>query len=1289
MEKPEKEKKDDANLKDNAEEFVKDNAENNAENSVKKFVHLHVHTEFSLLDGAAKIKELVAKTVKQGGNAVAITDHGNMYGVIEFYGECLAKKIKPIIGCEFYISNDLHKKNGKEDIGHIVLIAKNDEGYHNLLKLNSIAFVDGFYYKPRIDYKVLEQYSTGLICLSACLAGHIPKLILQNRMDEAEALALKLKNMFDDGDFYLEIQNHGIPEQLECNIGLLEISKKIDVKLVATNDVHYINKEDAEMQDVLMCVQMGKTIYESDRMKFPTNEFYLKSREEMELAFSGFEEALDATQEIANKCDILIRSKSFGDISGVDEKYVLPANQNYFPEFTSPDGLTNYEFLRKITYEGVAKKYKNITPETKERIETELSLINELGFVEYFLIVWDYIRWADEQNIPVGPGRGSGAGSVVAYCINIIRMDPTKHDLIFERFIHRERVSMPDFDVDFCYYRRGEVIEYTRQKYGASNVTLIVTFGTMAARNAVRDVARVLGVPYSEADKITKEIPFKSPDGVYGPVLKYYFGATGKSENDKYIIPSLRTLYESDDTIKKVVDMAIRLEGFPRNTSTHASGVLIAPDRVDNFVALSRNGKDITTQVDMKELESLGLLKMDFLGLRTLTDIDKTLKYIKELRGIDIDIENLNYEDQNVYELIGSGNTDAVFQLESGGMKKFFHELRPTSLEDIIAGIAMYRPGPMDSIPKYLKNKRNPAEIKYAHPLLENILNVTYGCIVYQEQVMKVFQVLGGYTLGQADNVRRIMGKKQASKMPAEKEKFIFGWKDPRGKNDIPGCIKLGVPQEVGEEVFSEMAGFASYAFNKSHAAGYAYLTFQTAYLKCYYEVEFLTAVLNNRITKIDEVKKYITHARQEKIKVLPPDINKSETYFSVEDGGIRFGIGALKNVGLALVDDIISERKQGGEFASFEDFVKRVSSQALNKKCLESLILSGAFDSFGHTRSSLIQSYQFLCDRIMKDKKTREIGQYSFFDNETITVQDSFVFPKIKEFNETTKLKFEKEYVGVYISGHPLNDYLDKFKDFTLTSDQLVHNSDDDETGFETDAEYNNIISNKNDYNGEADEFYDVESSASLYDGMPVTCGGILSEIKKLFTKRNKQEMAMVKLEDLYGVINIIIFPKIFATYRNQIIEDSLVTISGKISLRDSDGPIIICETITPWEIKDVNEKNKNDVVSGRGSNGTLYLDDEIIGSNNGNEFSEKIQKIQKLYLKFDTKNVDLYNQVKKVLKKYSGNVKVIIKCTSRNQPLKFPLNIRINNYLFNSLNGLLGEENIETYPSKSELNI
>ena len=1183
----------------------------------EKFVHLHVHTEFSLLDGAAKIKQLVALSAERGNKAVAITDHGNMYGTLQFYTECLSHGIKPIIGSEFYVCEDHKQRGGKPVLNHLILLAKNNEGYKNLLKLSSISFVDGFYYKPRIDYNLLEQYHEGIICLSACLAGSIPQMILQNRLEDAEKLALRLKGLFGD-DFYLEIQNHGIEEQKIVMVELAKMSKKLGIKLVATNDVHYINKEDAEMQDVLMCVQMGKQIDDPDRLKFQTQEFYLKTYEEMALAFQGYEEALETTVEIADKCDVVIKSKLHGEL-GLDEKYVLPASKNYIPQYQPENGMTCFEFLKDMTYKGLYKKYKNVTPEILERAESELTIIHDLGFVEYFLVVWDYINYARNHDIPVGPGRGSGAGSIVAYAISITLIDPLKYDLIFERFIHKERVSMPDFDVDFDYDRRGEVIEYVRRRYTNSNVALIVTFGTMAAKNALRDVARVLRMPYSEVDKISKEIPDKLPEGIKKPpVLKYYFGVTGKPENDKYIVPALKKMYEEDQFLRRIVDMAVKLEGFPRNTSTHAAGVLIAPDRVDNFVPLSRNGEDITTQYNMIELEQLGLLKMDFLGLRTLTDIDKAIKYVEKIHGVKIDFYDMEYDDPKVYELISSGDTDAIFQLESAGMKKFMKELKPDCLEDIIAGVSLYRPGPMDSIPRYVKNKQNPDKIVYAHPCLEPILNVTYGCIVYQEQVMKVLQVMGGYTMGQADNVRRIMGKKKVEKMAYEREKFINGWKDPSGKSDIPGAVALGVPREVAEQVFSEMESFASYAFNKSHAAAYAHLSYQTAYLRCYYEIEFLTAVLNNRITNADEIKKYVTYTRKQGHEVYPPDINKSETYFSVENGRLRFGLGALKNVGVQLMEDVIAERTNNGPFKSFDDFINRVSSQALNKRCIEALILSGAFDTFGKSRSQLMAVYEIAVDKVSKDRKSKAKGQFSLFDNIDIKSQDETQFPDIREFNRETKLKFEKDILGVYISGHPLEEYMDKYKDFTLTSDMLEPETieEEDETKY----------------------IY------SLKDGTPVTCGGILSKVKKHITKADKKEMAMITLEDIYGTIDVMAFPKVYTKYKDVLKEDDLFTITGRISIRDGETPVVMAESFVRWSDPAPKEEQKN----------------------------------QKLCLKFDMQNKALYDKVYDTLLSYKGNSEVFSKCTTTEKKYKMPLKVNVVNHLINELNGLIGEENV-----------
>ncbi len=1200
---------------------------------MKEFVHLHLHTEYSLLDGLARIEKLVEITKERGWKAVAITDHGNMFGTLKMYEACITNGIKPIIGCEFYIARDHKARTTKDDIGHLILLAKDNEGYHNLLKLISIAHVDGMYYKPRIDYELLKKYSKGLICLSACLAGHLQRLILQRRFDEARECAKWHKEVFGD-DYYIEIQNHFLAEDKPVLAFQTELAKELGIKMVATNDVHYLNKEDAILQDALMCVQMHKFVDDPDRMKFETDEFYYKTYEEMLEALPGYEEALDNTIEIANKCNVVIKTKSLAENPNVDEIYKLPANKNYIPPYIPDTGETSYQFLERMAYEGLKKLYPVITQELEDRMKMELDTIREQGFVEYFLVVWDYINYARQNGIPVGPGRGSGAGSLVAYCIGITKVDPIKYHLFFERFINKERVSMPDFDVDFCMDRRGEVIEYTKRRYGPDHVAGIVTFGCMKAKNAIRDVGRVLRLPISEVDKLCKEIPNFPPDGLKKdkPVLKYYFGKSKNPEDEKYIIPDLKKAYEDDELVRKVVDIAIKLEGVPRNCSMHAAGVLIAPEPVDTFVPLARNGDEIVTEFDMIEIEHLGLLKMDFLGLRTLTDIKKALDYIKENHGIDIDFYNMEYDDPKVFELISSGNTDAVFQLESGGMKRFMKDLGPTCMDDIIAGISLYRPGPMDSIPQFVKCKKDPSAVVYDDPCLEPILDVTYGCIVYQEQVMKIVQEMAGYSLGQADNIRRIMGKKKVDKIAAEKVKFVEGWVDPTGKASIPGAVKLGHDRAVAEKIFDRMAEFAKYAFNKSHAAAYAYVGYQTAYLKTYYEVEFLTAVLNNRITNSDEIKKYTTYAKKEGFKVLPPDINKSVTYFKTEDGNIRFGLAALKGVGSAVIDLIINERKKNGEFKSFEDFVSRVDIQCLNKRVLESLIVSGAFDCFGKFRSQLMAVYPIAVDRAIKDHKTNQSGQISMFgsmtdDNSSI---NALAWPDMKEFNKESLLKYEKDVVGIYLSGHPLNDYLDLYDGFNLTSDMMQPSEEMEEEGEEEPAE----------------KVYE-----QVQDGMPVTCGGIIVEKKRKLSKDGK-EFAFLKIEDLYGTFEVSLFGNVFPKYKHIVEEDALVTIKGRISMRNGS-PSVNAQEIIPWKK--------------RGESG-------------------EVEKTEKLYLRFDTKNIDVFNKIKSTLNAYPGDAEVIIKCTSLDKAFAYNQKIDINNYLLNELYGIIGQGNVKICGKKKE---
>lgn len=1199
-----------------------------------EFVHLHVHTEYSLLDGIARIGKLVDITKERGTRAVAITDHGNMYGTLQFFEECIKAGIKPILGCEFYVCNDLHRKQGKDDMAHLVLLAKNDEGFHNLLKLNEIAFCEGYYYKPRIDYKVLAEHSEGVICLSACLAGHIPQFILQRRFDEAENLILKLNQMFAPGDFYLEIQDHGIPEQKLVNQYLAEMSKKHGIKMVATNDVHYLNKDDAEMQDVLMCVQMGKFLDDPDRMKFSTDEFYLKTYEEMVEALPGFEEAIETTLEIADKCDVTIQTKSLAEIFEVDQRYKLPASKNHIPEYIPSTGEDTYEFLRRISYEGLYRNYKEVTQEHIDRLEMELGIIKEQGFVEYFLIVWDYINYAMSVGIPVGPGRGSGAGSLVAYCSGITRIDPIKYSLFFERFINKERVSMPDFDVDFCMDRRGEVIEYAKRRYGEDHVANIVTFGCMQAKNAIRDVGRVLRIPNAEVVKITKLIPGKLPEGIKKPpVLKYYFGTTGKPENDKFIIPELRELYDNNEDVKRIADMAIKLEGVPRNMSTHACGVLIAPEAVANYVPVAISEGQRVTQYNMIELEHLGLLKMDFLGLRTLTDIKKACDYIYENHGVKIDFysPDMTYDDPKVFEMIAQGRTDAVFQLESAGFKKFMKELKPTCLDDIIAGVSLYRPGPMDFIPTFVKNKHNPEGIVYDDPCLEGILDVTYGCIVYQEQVMKIVQVMGGYSMGQADNIRRIMGKKQVDKIDKEREKFINGWEDPAGKKSIAGAVKLGHDKEVANKIFNQMKEFAKYAFNKSHAAAYSHVTYQTAYLKCYYETEFITAILNDRITNADDIKKYVSFARTEEIEVLPPHINKSMSYFATENNAIRFGLGGLKHVGIALTDNIIQERKDNGEFKSFEDFITRAVGIGVNKKAIECLILSGAFDCFGKARSQYMAVYEKLVERAVKDKKNSQLGQCSFFDDvfADAVIDDSVEYPDIKEFNKKTLLKNERDIIGVYMSGHPLQDYVQKFADFNLSSDMLIQEEDEMEASEELDGEE-----------------IEKEIETNLIDGQTFVCGGIITEVNKKRTKTGK-DLCYIKLEDLKGTMEVTFFSNAYIKCRDLLEEDNLVTIRGRISIRDGMAPTAVGESIFLWREDDAKTTQSKPTK-------------------------------ERLCLRFDTKNPDIYSKVKNSIASYPGETQVVIKCSSSNKVFVYQQTVKINNYLVNELSGIIGNENI-----------
>lgn len=1121
---------------------------------MNRFVHLHLHTEYSLLDGAIRIDKLFNLCKELNMPAVAITDHGNMYGVIDFYNQHKTHKdINAIIGCEFYVCDNLRlKTSANKDLNHLVLLAKNNEGYKSLVKLNSISFVEGFYYKPRIDWETLVKYSKGLICLSGCLAGELPQLILNNRIEDAEQLIEKYKGLFGE-DYYIELQDHGFAEQKMILPKLIELARKHGVQPVATNDAHYLKKSDSEAQDILMCVQMGKTIDDTDRLKFEGQEFYLKTYEEMSALFPYAPEAISNTVVIANKCKVTI-----------DREELLP---NYIPE----DGSEPFEYLSRLVNEGLSRKYDEITPQVRQRADMELGVIKSMGFVEYFLIVWDFIHYAEKKGIPVGPGRGSGAGSIVAYSIGITKVDPLKYNLIFERFLNIERISMPDFDIDFCFDRRGEVIEYVRNKYGDGKVAQIVTFGTMAAKAAIKDVARVLKIPYSEVDKVTKLIPSGKIS------LKKLFGLEPLKEGES-AVQELTDIYINNPEMRKVINLAIELEGCPRNTSTHAAGVVICRDDIDNHVPLQCNGPDITTQFTMTQVEALGLLKMDFLGLRTLTDISKTIALIKENGGEEVNFDKCDYDDPKVFELISSGDTDAVFQLESGGMRRVMRDLQPNCLEDITAGISLYRPGPMASIGDYVDGKRNAANIKYKHPLLEPILNVTYGVIVYQEQVMQIVRELAGFSYAQADIIRKAMSKKNFKLLEGQRKDYL------EGSANNCGTRSKEISDKIANELFDEMLDFAEYAFNKSHAAAYAMVSYQTAYLKCYYPVEFLAAVLNNRITNIDEVTKYVGYCKSRGIGVMQPSINRSQMGFSVSGNTILFGLAAIKGVGEKAMALILEERKEKGVFKSLADFLQRINSSILNKRLVENLIKAGAFDCFSVSRAHMMSHYEEDMERIAADKRQRENGQFSIFDMLGDTVEMSTAGQTSPEYPTKYKLELEKEVLGVYISGHPLDEFKDRLKEFAFNTSFVAQLGSDDE-----------------DFEG--------KDSLSSLDGQRVVMGGLLTGIEKRATRAGLS-MAQGRLEDLHGSIELIFYPKSYDECKSALNDDSLVTIEGTLSVKTEDKPKVLVRKVSPW--KD----------------------------------AEKLKQTSKstLYLKLDGDFENLYSQLIPILESYEGDIKTVL---------------------------------------------
>ena len=1105
------------------------------------FVHLHIHSEFSLLDGANRIKDIPKRAKELGMDSIAITDHGVMYGVIDFYKACKNEGIKPIIGCEVYVAPRGRTRHDKEPgidnrYNHLILLAKNMKGYRNLSKLVSIGFTEGYYYKPRIDYEVLEKYSEGLICLSACLAGAVNQALLNGREEEAEEIANWHKNVFGE-DYYIEIQNNGISEQVLANQRLVKLARKIDIPLVATNDAHYLKREDAYNHEVLLCIQTGKRMSDPDRMRFETEELYIKSPEEMIEYFKAFPDAIENTVKIAEKCNVEFE---FG--------HTILQNYDVPDEF-----LTHYDFLKKLCDDGIKERYgENPTQEILDRAEYEIGIIKKMGYVDYYLIVWDFIHYAKEHDIPVGPGRGSGAGSILAYAIGITDIDPMKYNLLFERFLNPERISMPDFDVDFSDEQRQEVIDYVSKKYGHDHVSQIITFGTLAAKNAIRNVGRALDVSLQETDKIAKMIP----NEIHITIKK------ALEENRE-----LRDLYETDEKVKKLLDVSMALEGMPKNTSTHACGVVITKDPVDTYVPLYERDGQISTQYIMTTLEELGLLKMDFLGLRTLSVIKNTIEEVKHTRGKNVEFDQ-EMNDPEVYKLWQEGRSCGIFQFESQGMTNFMMELKPDCLEDLIAGVSLYRPGPMDQIPRYIRGKVT-GNYEYTHPSLEPILNVTYGCMVYQEQVMQIVRDLAGYSLGRADLVRRAMGKKKLDVMAKEREVFINGQVDENGKVIVPGCVRNGIDAESANKIFDEMAEFAKYAFNKSHAACYAVVAYRTAYLKKYYTPEFMSAMLNSYLGNLDRVPIYIDECHDLGIEILKPDINKSFLRFTVDNANIRFGLGSIKNVGIAPVEAIIAEREKNGEYKSFTDFCERISDEAVNKKCIESLIKAGVFDEFEQTRATLLASFENIIDTIQSSKKKGMQGQFSMFDlatgdEETNSNMNDFkyFFNEQEELSERELLSLEKEMLGIYLSGHPLEKLKEQIEKQTNINTKDLSQIDSQMANVEEqDLEDPEAVSNIASQMQNAKEI-------KYKDGQEVIYAGIITKIKKKFTKTNKI-MAFVTIEDLYGTAEVLTFENTYLKSQSSLMEENIVLVKGRLSIRDGEKTTIIANEITNFAEK------------------------------------------------------------------------------------------------------------------------
>ena len=1071
-----------------------------------EFVHLHAHTEYSLLDGSNKINEYVARVRELGMDSAAITDHGVMYGVVDFYRAAKKAGINPILGCEVYVAPgsrfDREIGPGEDRYYHLILLAENNEGYGNLMKIVSRGFVEGYYYKPRVDLELLRKYHKGIIALSACLAGEVPRFLARGLYDEARETALRYQEIFGKDNYFLEMQDHGIPEQRLVNQQMMRLSGETGIGLVATNDIHYTYAEDEAAHDILLCIQTGKKVQDEDRMRYEGGQFYVKSPEEMADLFSYVPQALENTQKIADRCHVEIEF-------GVTK----------LPKYDVPDGYTSWEYLNKLCWEGLDQLYDNPGQKLKDRLTYELDTIKTMGYVDYFLIVWDFIKFARDSDIMVGPGRGSAAGSIVSYTLGITQLDPMKYDLLFERFLNPERVSMPDIDVDFCFERRQEVIDYVVRKYGKDRVVQIVTFGTMAARGVIRDVGRVLDLPYATVDTIAKMIPNE---------LGITIDKALKMNRE------LKNTYDTDDQVHYLIDMSKRLEGLPRHTSMHAAGVVISQKSVDEYVPLSRaSDGTITTQFTMTTLEELGLLKMDFLGLRTLTVIQNAEKLVEKDSDIVLDLMNIDYNDPKVLDMIGSGKCEGVFQLESPGMKGFMKELKPQSLEDIIAGISLYRPGPMDFIPQYIRGKEHPETITYLCPQLKPILEPTYGCIVYQEQVMQIVRNLAGYTLGRSDLVRRAMSKKKAAVMEEERQNFVYGNKE----EGVKGCIANGIDEKTANQIYDEMIDFAKYAFNKSHAAAYAVVSYQTAFLKYYYPVEFMAAIMTSCIDNPPKVSAYILNCRSMKIEMLPPDINKSEGRFTVENGAIRYGLCAAKGIGKPVMDAVVEERGKNGEYRSMKDFIERLSGKEVNKRTLESLIKAGAFDNLGGTRKQFMMVYTQLVDEVNRDRKNSMAGQMSLFD--LISPEEKAVYevhmPDVGEYSKEEKLAFEKEVLGVYISGHPLEEYEERWRrNITAVTTDFLPDEDTQEP--------------------------------KVRDGAKEVIGGMITDKTVKYTKNNKT-MAFLTIEDLLGTVEVIVFPRDYEKNVSLMNEDAKVFVRGRVSEEEDKPSKLICERIYSFD--------------------------------------------------------------------------------------------------------------------------